>query len=135
MPQEWSARTIVTCSPSTSWVPPRFMPEQPSTPLPSSQAQISKLATTFRGRCCLASSTASPMWSKWAWVTSIASRRWSCLQLLGAGRVAVHPGVDEQDLAAGQLAVDGGVAELGELGSRVLVHASPPQSRAWTGDC
>ena len=75
MPQEWSARTIDTLQPSTSWEPPMFIAEQLSTPFDSSQWQISKFATTAFGRCSLQISTASPMWSKWAWVTSTASRR------------------------------------------------------------
>src|SRR5215213_7573437 len=55
------------------------MPEQFFTPLPSSQEQISKFATTFLGECFLHRSTASPIWSKWAWVMSTASSRSNCL--------------------------------------------------------
>ncbi len=117
---------MVTWRPRTSWQPPRFMPEQFSTPLLSSQEQISKLATTRRGRWRRASSTASAMWSEWPWVMSIASNRSSFLCPGGQAGLPSSPGVDQDDLAAREIAADGGMSQEGEAGAlmRALIHLS-----------
>ena len=45
------------------------------------------------------------------------------VEVLGAAWVVHHPGVDQDDLSPRQVATHGGMAQIGELGTRVLVVA------------
>src|ERR1700722_14278735 len=82
MPQECTALTMVTSISPTFCVPPLFIALVPATPFDSSQAQSSKIPTTC-GLNFFPNSTASAMWSKWPWVTSMVSMRSNFLSFSG----------------------------------------------------
>src|SRR5436305_10777477 len=71
--------------------PPRFIPEQFSTPFFCSQAQISYTAITV-GLCFLATSTASPLWSKCPWLMSITSTAFRFVWFAGQAGFSLNHG-------------------------------------------